>query len=293
MTLKKFHGDRFLGILYVIISGTSFGVMPIFANLAYETGATPTTILFLRFTIASFLMLSWLFFKKTKYSFPKGKTFFILVLMGCLGYGGQSFCYFKALTFLPSGTVAILLYLYPALVTGLSLLFLNQKITRYELFALVLALMGTVCVVGFTAGGDLAGYILGTLAPFIYATYIIVGTKVLKKTDAFIVSTVVITSAAVLYSGVIAFQGALFPTNLVGWTAAVTIAIVSTIIAIFFFFAGIKKIGPVHASMLSTVEPVVTVILAWLFLGEQLGVYKIAGGIMVLMAGVLLAKKQP
>jgi drug/metabolite transporter (DMT)-like permease len=213
--------------------------------------------------------------------------------MGGIGYGGQSFCYFTALTFIPSGTVAILLYLYPALVTGLSVLFLNQKITLYEMCALALALFGTLCVVGLEAGGQTAGYIFGVSAAFIYATYIIVGTKALHKTDAFVSSTVIITTAAILYSGVIIFQGPVFPGTLVGWTAALMVAIISTIIAIVFFFAGLKKIGPVHASMLSTVEPVVTVLLAWLFLEELLGVSKILGGIMVLLAGILLAKKQP
>ena len=293
MFFSKFQGDRFLGIFYIIISAASFGAIPIFANIAYGSGTNPSTLLFLRFTIASVIMLSWLFVRRSRFSFPDGRVFIVLILMGGIGYGGQSFCYFTALTFIPSGTVAILLYLYPALVTGLSVLFLNQKITLYEMCTLVLALSGTLCVVGLEAGGQTVGYIFGVSAAFIYATYIIVGTKALHKTDAFVSSTVIITTAAILYSGVIVFQGPVFPGTLVGWIAASMVAIVSTIIAIVFFFAGLKKIGPVHASMISTVEPVVTVSLAWLFLGELLGVSKILGGIMVLLAGMLLAQKQP
>lgn len=293
MGFFKLRGDRFLGIFYIIISGASFGAMPIFANIAYGSGANPTTVLFLRFTIASVIMLSWILIKRSQFLFPRGKMLIVLILMGFIGYGGQSFCYFTALTFIPSGTVAILLYLYPALVTGLSVLFLNQKITLYEISALILALSGTILVVGFTLGGQAVGYIFGVSAAFIYATYIIVGAKALNKTDAFFSSAVIITSAAVLYSLVIFFQGPAFPGTLIGWTAAAMIAIISTIIAIVTFFAGLKKIGPVHASMLSTVEPVITVLLAWLFLGDLLGTCKIIGGGMVLIAGMLLAKKQP
>ena len=293
MTFLKLRGDRFLGILYIIISAASFGAMPIFTNIAYNSGTNPTTVLFLRFSIASVIMLSWLFFRRSKVSFPSSRVLFVLILMGGIGYGGQSFCYFTALTFIPSGTVSILLYLYPALVTGLSVLFLNQKITLYEICALVLALSGTVFVVGLKAGGLIIGYILGVSAAFIYATYIIVGTKALKNTDSFVSSAVIITTAAMLYFGVIVFKGPVFPGTFVGWTATLMIAIVSTIIAIVFFFAGLKKLGPVHASMLSTIEPVITVFLAWLFLGEILGLYKILGGIMVLIAGMLLANKQP
>ncbi len=285
--------DRLIGVFYIIISASSFGVMPIFINIAYESGANPVTVLFLRFAIASVVMLSWLFIKRANFSFPRGKVLIVLVLMGCLGYGGQSFCYFTALTFIPSGTVAILLYLYPALVTGLSFLFLNHKISLYEVSVLLLALVGTICVIGFKTGGHVVGYTLGVAAAFIYASYIIVGTKALKNNDTFVSSAVIITSAAVLYFFVIIFQGPVFPTTLIGFTAVAMVAIVSTIIAIVFFFAGLKKIGPVHASMLSTVEPVVTVVFAWLFLGELLGIHQIIGGFMVLIAGVLLARKQP
>ena len=293
MNFLKLRGDRFLGIIYIMISGASFGVMPIFANIAYGSGANPTTVLFLRFTIASFIMLAWIFIKRSKFSLPGLKVLIVLILMGCIGYGGQSFCYFTALIYIPSGTVAILLYLYPALVTGLSILFLNQKITLYEVCSLILALSGTVCVVGFRLGGDIVGYLFGVSAAFIYAVYIIVGTKTLNKADSFLSSAVIITSAAVFYSIIIFFQGPVFPSTFIGWTASTMIAIVSTIIAIVTFFAGLKKIGPVHAAMFSTVEPVVTVFLAWLFLGDLLGIWKIIGGSMVLIAGILLVKKQP
>jgi drug/metabolite transporter (DMT)-like permease len=293
MNFFKLQEDRFLGIFYIMISGASFGAMPIFANIAYESGTNPTTVLFLRFTIASFIMLAWIFIKRSKFSLPGLKVLIVLILMGCIGYGGQSFCYFTALTFIPSGTVAILLYLFPALVTGLSVLFLNQKITMYEIYVLILALSGTVCVIGFRLGGEVVGYIFGVSAAFIYAVYIIVGTKTLNKTDSFLSSAIIITSASALYSIIIFFQGPVFPSTLIGWTACTMIAIVSTIIGIVTFFAGLKKIGPVHAAMFSTVEPVVTVLMAWLFLGDMLGMEKIIGGSMVLVAGILLVKKQP
>lgn len=293
MGFLKLPGDRFLGILYIIISATSFGAMPIFANIAYDSGANPTTVLFLRFTIASFIMMSWLFIKRAAFKLPSGKILSVLFFMGFIGYGGQSFSYFTALTYIPSGTVAILLYLHPALVVGLSIIFLNQKITIIEISALILALFGTACVVGFKLGGEFVGYFFGIASAFIYSIYIIVGTKVLSKVNAFFSSTVIITAAAILYSIVVFYKGPAFPGSFEGWTAIVMIAIVSTIVAIVTFFAGLKKLGPVHATMLSMIEPVTAVLLAWLFLGNLIGIYQILGGCMVLLAGVLLVRKQP
>ena len=57
------------------------------------------------------------------------------------------------------------------------------------------------------------------------------------------------------------------------------------------FFAGLKRVGPATASIASTLEPVVTVFLAWLLLGETLAPAQIAGGAIVLASAALLARK--
>ena len=68
------------------------------------------------------------------------------------------------------------------------------------------------------------------------------------------------------------------------------IALLSTVIAIITFFAGLERVGPTNASVLSTFEPVTTVILAFLFLGEEIGPMRVVGGILILVAVILLAK---
>jgi drug/metabolite transporter (DMT)-like permease len=71
-----------------------------------------------------------------------------------------------------------------------------------------------------------------------------------------------------------------------GWVAG--IALVSTVGAIVLFFAGLKRVGPTAASILSTLEPVVTVVLAALAFGESLGPAQLLGGALVLAAAVVL-----
>ena len=53
-----------------------------------------------------------------------------------------------------------------------------------------------------------------------------------------------------------------------GWLAA--IALVSTVAAVSLFFAGLRRVGPTTASIVSTAEPVTTVVLAFLVFGESL-----------------------
>ena len=168
--------QRFWGIIFILISAAGFGAMPIFANYTYKYGVDPVTLLFLRFTLASGIMLTYHIFRDAR--FPTGRILIILILMGGLGYAGQSFSYFTALLYAPAGTVAILLYMCPAIVTGLAIVFFKHKITLLEIIALTLALTGGVCVVGPEIGGRVLGIVLGLMSALIYSIYIITGSRV-------------------------------------------------------------------------------------------------------------------
>ena len=280
--------DRLLGMAYIALSATAFGVMPFFANMAYRSGVTPTSLLFLRFGIAAVLMWGLLLYKHSP--LPRGKTLLGLVLMGGLGYAGQSFSYFTALQFAPAGLVAVLLYLYPALVTGLSFAVLKQPITRMKLGALILSLLGILLVIDVQSGGQMTGILLAILAAVIYAVYIMAGAKVTQGTDIRVSSTVIITSAAVVYGVYGAWHGLALPNSLSGWLGSIGLALIGTVVAVWAFFEGVKRIGAVDASMLSTLEPVVTVVLAWVLLGERLTALNLCGGVLILVAAVLLAR---
>jgi len=81
------------------------------------------------------------------------------------------------------------------------------------------------------------------------------------------------------------------PASAPGWAAVAAIALASTVVAILAFFAGLKRVGPAVASIVSTLEPVVTVALAWIVLGETLSPIQLLGGTRVLAAKITLARK--
>ena len=282
------YKNRLIGMAYIALSATAFGVMPFFANLAYRSGVTPTSLLFLRFGMAAVLLWALLLYKHSP--LPRVKTLLGLMLMGGVGYAGQSFSYFTALQYAPAGLVAVLLYLYPALVTGLSFVLLKQPITRLKWFALTLSLLGIVLVVGVQSGGQLKGILLAVLAAVIYAVYIMAGAKITQGTDIRVSSTIIITSAAVVYGVYGAWHGLSLPHSVMGWVGSIGLALVGTVVAVWAFFEGVRRIGAVDASMLSTLEPVVTVVLAWVLLGERLTVLNLCGGVLILVAAVLLAR---
>ncbi len=277
--------NRWIGVLYIVISAAAFGTLPIFTRLAYRVGAEPTTVLLLRFSIASVVMV--LIMIARKISFPRGRILFGLVLMGAVGYVGQSLAYFIALTMIPAGLVALLLYLYPAIVTVLSALFLKERFTAAKIGALFLALVGTALTVEPTGSGRVPGIILGIASAVIYSIYILVGSRIMPRAGAIASSTVVMVAAAVVYAGIVAIRGPALPLTPFGWATILAIALVSTVLPIVTFFAGLERIGPSRASTISTFEPIVSVGLATLVLGEMISPLQVLGGMFILAAVVM------
>jgi drug/metabolite transporter (DMT)-like permease len=185
--------------------------------------------------------------------------------------------------------VALLLYLYPMFVTVLAAVFLHERLTPAALVALVLCSVGAGLTVGGAglSGGSALGVLLGVSSAVIYSIYITVGARVTRGVDPLACTTVICTAAAVVYAGMaVAGVPAQFPGTVAGWAASLAIAGLSTVVAILAFFAGLQKLGAAQASMLSTLEPVVTVVLAALLLGESIGTTQMIGGALIL-AGVL------
>ena len=103
-------------------------------------------------------------------------------------------------------------------------------------------------------------------------------------------STIVIASAAAVFVIAALSRGPAWPQSAAGWLAVLAIALVSTVAAITLYFAGLERVGPTRAATLSTFEPVVTVTLAALVLGEAIAPMQIAGGALILVAVALLAR---
>ncbi len=280
---------RLTGILFIAISAASFGTLAIFGRFAYADGMDIFTVLFLRFGFSAAFMTVILLLRREP--FPRGRILAQLVGMGALGYVGQSFSYLTAIQYASAGLVALLLYLYPIFVAILSAIFLHEKLTRVKIIALVIAFAGTLFTVG-PGGGQITGILLALAAAMIYSIYIIVGTNVMKHVSAVQSSMVIFASAGAVYGVLTLINGATFPASNDGWSAILGITVIATIIPVVTFLAGLERIGPTNAAMLSTLEPVVTVLLAgWLF-GETLLPIVLLGGGLILTAVVILTRSE-
>jgi len=279
-----------VGVAYVAASALCFGAMPVFARRAYADGVDPRTLLLLRFTAAAAVMWALVAWRGTR--LPRGRGLYTLVGMGAVGYAGQAFSYFTALTMASAGLVALLLYTYPALVALLSWLVLRHPLSRLQLAALAMALLGSLLTIGRAGDGAPLGIALGLLAALIYSVYILVGARLPADVTPTASTAVVTTAAAVVYVAAALVAGVRLPSSAGGWAAILAVAVIGTVLAIAFFLAGLERLGAVRTSVYSTLEPAFTLALAALLLGEEVSALRLGGGGLILGAVLLLARAE-
>jgi drug/metabolite transporter (DMT)-like permease len=278
-----------MGMILVVVSAAAFGTLAIIGRYAYAAGIDVLTLLFLRFSLSAVVMAILLAARRER--LPRGSTLLQLVAMGAIGYVGQAFSYFTAVKYASAGLVALLLYLYPVFVMILSALALGERITHRKLLVLGLALAGTALTVG-PAGGQWLGVMWALMASLIYSFYIMIADRVVKQGSAIQSSTVILASAGVVTGVLMVGTGPHLPTTGPGWAAIAAVVVVATVIPIVTFLSGLERIGPTNAAMLSVLEPLVTVVLGALLLGETLTSAMLLGGGLILGAVLLLARSE-
>jgi len=277
-------------MLFCLASAAAFGVMGVLGKLAYEEGATVGTLLATRFVLAAAVF--WLFMVCAgRIGDLRGlsrRDLGFAVGLGAVVYGAQAGCAFAALERLDASLFSLLLYTFPVLVTVAAVALGREPVRTRTAFALLLASSGLVLVLAGAAAGSLdpLGTLLALGAAVIYSAYILGSEGVASRLGPLLLSTLLCTGAATTLTLVGLAAGDLAPARVSAsgylWLGA--LAVVSTVGAIALFFAGLRRVGPTAASILSTLEPVVTVALAFVTFGESLSPVQLAGGALVLSA---------
>jgi drug/metabolite transporter (DMT)-like permease len=279
-----------LGALLCAGSAAAFGAMAIFGKLAYEAGVTVMTVLVVRFVFGAGI-LGAIGAHRRRGPLPRGRLLVAALALGGIGYAAQAGLYFAALTRVDASVVALLLYTFPAFVTLGAVALGRDRLDRIRIVSLGLAFAGLVLVLLVDAPGDLdaLGVTCALAAAGVYTVYILASESVLERTEPLTLAACVCAGGAITYTLVGLISGrADFGFEPIGWLWLAGIVLVSTVLAIVLFFAGLGMVGPSRASIISTVEPLVTVVLAMIVFGEHLSATQLAGGALVLASVVLL-----
>jgi drug/metabolite transporter (DMT)-like permease len=289
----EFKG-RLIGAGLCTASAFGFATLSILGKLAYAEGLSMTGFLSLRFGCAAALLLIILGIQQGRTILPERRLLLALFLLGALGYFSQASLFFLGLSRISASLSSVLLYIYPVFVALTMWIFEGRRPTRLEGLAMVLALAGAALTAGpleglAEGGPDPVGVLFILVGAAGYGVYIVVSNRYVHRAGP-LVSTAWIALGASVSFGLAGWLTDSWVFTFTPRSLALLAALVvfSTIIPIATFFAGMRRVGPTAASLLSTLEPVFTILLAALILHEALTQNQWAGGALILVAVILL-----
>jgi drug/metabolite transporter (DMT)-like permease len=281
--------ERTLGGLLVFGSAVGFGTIGIFGELAVLVGLPLRTMLPARFAIATVVVaaiaLRW------DWDLPRTRRQWAAVLALGVVYTAMTVLYFSSLRYLTAGLATVVLYTYPVFVVAVATATLDESLTVRKLLALTLALVGVAVVVGAdTAAAAPAGVALAVGAAVCYACYTAGSRGVVAGVGPQGLTLGVLVGTTLSMAGYGTLAGGLaLPTGADEWGIVLGLAFLSTVVPHLLFYEGVSRLEAGRVGVVSTAEPVVTVVLGVVLLGEPLTVAVVAGGALVL-TGVVLAQ---
>ncbi len=175
----------------------------------------------------------------------------------------------------------------------LAALVLGVRPRAVGLACVAAATVGTLLTVGPVQSGQVVGVLLGLGAALSYAVYVVGSSQVAAGAGPLGTAAVVMGACAVVYDVAALTTRAAVPHSAPGWLALLGVALIGTVVAVSAFFAALTRLGPSDTAVVSTVEPVVSIGVAALVLGERLSPLQVAGGVLVLAAVTALAQVRP
>lgn len=298
--MNTVRSEQRQGVLLVLLTAAGYAFLPILAKYAYEAGLTAQETVTWRFFIATPVI--WLLVRRLETGNAWTLPFVKVLLLG-VGFSFAALVAFYSLERIPASTFIVLAYLYPAMVAVLSL-FNGENLPLSGWLALPLTLVGVALTVpdfitGFQ-GADTTGVLLACSNAVFYSLYIVASSRMLRgQTALATASALSITGSlgSLLLISVVS-GGLRLPPTPQAWFFVAAIALCCTVLPITAFFAAIQKLGAPQAAILSTLEPVLVVMLSMLLLQETLlpvqwlGSALIIGAAVLLQAGKLYASKR-
>ena len=261
------------------------GMATVLAKIAYAHGVGVVTLLAFRYLAASVLLVPLAFAHRRRGAEPVRLRRWLLL---SLVYLGSAFTFWAAISYGKVTEVAPIGYLYPALVALVGVAFAGERLGRLGVLAFACAAVGSSLIFGVpSSGGSLAAKLLAVATAVFTAVYYVLAGRFARAGQELQGTAIMCLSCGLVMLALVPVAGLELPDAGRGWGALVGIALGGTVLALILVLNGVGRIGATNASVLTLVEPVVSVVLAVVILGEGLGGAQLAGVVFILTAFVL------
>ncbi|HEX7634501.1 MAG TPA: DMT family transporter [Noviherbaspirillum sp.] len=296
--IARWSGD---GRLYAVLSACGFSMKAVFVKLAYAAAPVDaSTLLALRmgFTLPLF---AWLTYRSSDGKPLARSDLGRIAMLGCLGYYLSSLFDFIGLGYISVGLERLILYIYPTLVLLLQAWSARQKPDTRAWQAMAICYLGLAIAFAHDLRQSGQGAQVATGAAWIfasavtYALYYLGTGKLVGRIGSTRLAGLAGSASCVLVLAHFLLFGqphALVALPLAVWGHAAMMAVFSTVLPIWWLLLAIQRMGAGQAAAVGTLGPVLTVLAAWLLLGESLSLLQLAGLALVMFGVTRLKPRQ-
>ncbi|MBY6035040.1 DMT family transporter [Fictibacillus nanhaiensis] len=286
-----------IAFLYIAIGASLWGIIGYFVKELSLLGFTPLQIVFLRASSAFIFFFIWILAYRPHLLRIHMKDSWYFFGTGVLSVSFFNWCYFTTIQHSSLAIAAILLYTAPAFVLVISIFVFKESLTRQKMIALFLTIIGCTLVSGLLSdrSAELSwiGLLTGLGAGFGYSLYSIFGKLAGKKYETLTISFYTFLFAMIVLfplSGIYGSEIVIMDVNVLRYTAG--LGLFPTVLAYWFYTNGLKHLEASKASIISTVEPVVAVLMGVFLYNESVSALQTVGILFVLGAVLIIQERK-
>lgn len=293
----------YYGATLVLLSSVFASSKAIMVKLAYVYHIDTASLITLRmaFALPFFVGLGWWAMRQKATMTMTAKDWVFLGVLAVVGGYGSMWLNFEGLHYVSAGLERVILFLYPTLVVVMSAVFLKHHITGREWIAMITSYAGAVLVVwhdiefaALDSADTLYGAWLVLLSAILFAGYLLGSGQLIPKLGATRFTAIVLSLTALAsacHFGADASFSELTTLPQEVYVLALVMALVATVLPSILMNLGIHQLGSRKASLISAIGPVATIVLAYVFLDEQMSWVQGVGTLFV-MAGVMVVSME-
>lgn len=279
-----------VGTGLLIFSALGFTVAVLSANMAVKHGLDVHTANAIRYSVPVVFLFLFQRIRGKSVKLPPRERYISLFLGISVFMMGAG--YLGATQYIPVSLAVLIFYTFPLFVTVISRFTENDVMSKMRLMAIIIAFigLGLALEVGSIASLNWQGVAYGFLAAMGCTSFIIVNSISMRTVDPQSVNFHCLSGGALLFWVFLLFTNSQTITLFQPVMLKMVISSIALSFANVTFFAGLEIAGPVRSSMLLNMEPVFTIILAAVLLGERLSTLQLFGALLVIAGIVMIAR---
>ena len=273
------------GFLFMAVSATAFGSAPTFAKLAFDNFITPSSLQSYRFFI-TFVVIIFVTIIVKQITKPTPAHLPRLLILA-ISTGLSSLCYMTSVKYVTVAVASLTFFTFPLVVAPVSHLMKIDKLTQIKVLAMILAFCGLCLLLGTTYNLQWVGISMAFAAGLFVATSFIVSKPLTEDLSPLTMAVFATGLPCLAYAISSMLSGHLtHPQNFPGGVGLVANSLCHAI-GLTCCYAAIARLGPTRTAVMMNVEPLISVLAAYLILGQAITIVQ-SFGIIGVVAGIVL-----